>query len=629
MGQHQSGPCDAERVRGPITSKKRLIQEARDRGTVAEIAESIRYKKRSRDTEKDTLKTLERDTPIHRPSYFRRVKPYPSSRIKFLFLMVAVVLHDHRTPLSVLGRVMMTVDSFRLLVTCFSSRFMELQMCFRNRESFDLMKDRSAKRKVVVRHLPPSLSEPDLLSQIDSRFGDSYSWFSFRPGKSNYKTQKHSRAYFGFKSPEDVYEFAAFFNGHVFVNEKGAQFKAIVEYAPSQRVPKPCDKKDPREGSITKDPDYLEFLKLIAQPVENLPSAEVQLERREAEQSGASKPAPIVTPLMEFIRQKRATVIGSQGSLDVRRGGRRSRAVSANKPSSRPLKRNSEKKKYVEKDNSKSVRSSKQDNSSTASVMDSSLSGISLTMESGKKKILLLKKDRDTPVNSPPQPEQQMETNLSSTSRQNQKIGDVGGRLIKGMLVRKEPRPSQSSTLVQPEPRVEPSEAENYKRPPRADGIYAGKDYHVSGTNTEKQERHPRNRDRPDRVVWAPLSRADGSNNSEDQLPSSAANNGDVKQRTLLQRSGEVVNSSDGHSLENGSARYSSRRVGSRSRKEDGFAVTGEGKSSRRGGGGDPTSYEASQAKWILKSSSGYKLQPIPMEFIFERESIDMNGTEK
>ena len=70
--------------------------------------------------------------------------------------------------------------------------------------------------------------------------------------------------------------------------------------------------------------------------------------------------------------------------------------------------------------------------------------------------------------NSPPQPEQQMETNLSSTSRQNQKIDDVGGRLIKGMLVRKEPRPSQSSTLVQPEPRVEPSEAENYKRPPRA-----------------------------------------------------------------------------------------------------------------------------------------------------------------
>ncbi|KAH0890301.1 hypothetical protein HID58_052730, partial [Brassica napus] len=75
-----------------------------------------------------------------------------------------------------------------------------------------------------------------------------------------------------------------------------------------------------------------------------------------------------------------------------------------------------------------------------ASVMDSSLPRIALTMVSGKKKILLLKKDRDNPVNSPFQAEQQMEANFSgssSTSRQNQKI-DVGGRLIKGILQRSE-----------------------------------------------------------------------------------------------------------------------------------------------------------------------------------------------
>ncbi|KAG2255915.1 hypothetical protein Bca52824_075209 [Brassica carinata] len=64
-------------------------------------------------------------------------------------------------------------------------------------------------------------------------------------------------------------------------------------------------------------------------------------------------------------------------------------------------------------------------------------------MVSGKKKILLLKKDRDNPVNSPFQAEQQMEANFSgssSTSRQNQKI-DVGGRLIKGILQRREDLP--------------------------------------------------------------------------------------------------------------------------------------------------------------------------------------------
>ncbi|CAN6863562.1 unnamed protein product [Brassica oleracea] len=76
----------------------------------------------------------------------------------------------------------------------------------------------------------------------------------------------------------------------------------------------------------------------------------------------------------------------------------------------------------------------------TASVMDSYLPRIALTMVYGKKKILLLKKDRDNPVNSPFQAEQQMEANFSgssSTSRKNQKIY-VGGRLIKGILQRSE-----------------------------------------------------------------------------------------------------------------------------------------------------------------------------------------------
>lgn len=34
------------------------------------------------------------------------------------------------------------------------------------------------------------------------------------------------------------------------------------------------------------DPEYLEFLEYLAKPVENLPSAEIQLERREAERGG-------------------------------------------------------------------------------------------------------------------------------------------------------------------------------------------------------------------------------------------------------------------------------------------------------------------------------------------------------
>jgi len=112
----------------------------------------------------------------------------------------------------------------------------------------------------------------------------------------------HSQAYINFKKPEDVIDFYEVFNGHIFVNEKGAfsgssfqclcsgpavrrsdehsllrsaynllvklaqvksdrgdlflsagaQYKALVEYAPHQRVPKPRSKKDVREGTITK-----------------------------------------------------------------------------------------------------------------------------------------------------------------------------------------------------------------------------------------------------------------------------------------------------------------------------------------------------------------------------------------
>ena len=168
------------------------------------------------------------------------------------------------------------------------------------------MKGALDRTKVVLRHLPPTISEAALLDQIDGTFAGRYNWFSFRPGKISQKHMSYSRAYVDFKKPEDVIEFAEFFNGHIFVNEKGAQFKVMVENAPSQRVPRQWSKKDGRDGSIYKDSEYLEFLELLAKPVENLPSAEIQLEKREAERSGAAKDNPVITPLMDFVRQKRA-----------------------------------------------------------------------------------------------------------------------------------------------------------------------------------------------------------------------------------------------------------------------------------------------------------------------------------
>ena len=59
-----------------------------------------------------------------------------------------------------------------------------------------------------------------------------------------------SRAYLNFNDPADVREFAAKFNGHVFVSTKGNQYKCSVEYAPYQKVPQPAKKRNPLENTI-------------------------------------------------------------------------------------------------------------------------------------------------------------------------------------------------------------------------------------------------------------------------------------------------------------------------------------------------------------------------------------------
>lgn len=46
------------------------------------------------------------------------------------------------------------------------------------------MKGPLDRTKVVLRHLPPSLSQSSLMEQVDARFAGRYNWVSFRPGKS-------------------------------------------------------------------------------------------------------------------------------------------------------------------------------------------------------------------------------------------------------------------------------------------------------------------------------------------------------------------------------------------------------------------------------------------------------------
>ncbi|XP_008786472.2 regulator of nonsense transcripts UPF3-like [Phoenix dactylifera] len=431
------------------------------------------------------------------------------------------------------------------------------------------MKDSFDRTKVVLRHLPPSISQSALMEQIDGRFAGRYDWACFRPGKASHKNQRYSRAYLNFKRLEDVVEFAELFDGHIFVNEKGAQFKALVEYAPSQRVPKPWPKKDGREGTISKDPEYLEFLELLSKP-EHLPSAEIQLERKEAERAGAPKETPIVTPLMDFVRQKRAAKSGIQrlpgnGKLSKRAGG-----VSKRGSDKRRLSTSM----YVLRDNTKNggakdkptyiLVSRREDqqlpdkpisvasSSGTEALEDEFVSGssgsTSFPVEAGKSKIMLLKgKGREGSHASGGLVQQQNLTSLrsspTSTSKQSRRL-ESSGRIIRGILS-KEARQTQSYTVSsQPEQQMQTANVEKDKRPPRPPSARSISRDHVSSSSplpsvsdgddkryiddkvaagykhgsvsiSDKHDRRTRNKDRPDRGVWAPLRRSDRSQSND------------------------------------------------------------------------------------------------------------------
>ncbi|XP_057754845.1 regulator of nonsense transcripts UPF3-like isoform X1 [Arachis stenosperma] len=509
------------------------------------------------------------------------------------------------------------------------------------------MKGALDRTKVVLRHLPPTISEAALLDQIDGTFAGRYNWFSFRPGKISQKHMSYSRAYVDFKKPEDVIEFAEFFNGHIFVNEKGAQFKVMVEYAPSQRVPRQWSKKDGRDGSIYKDSEYLEFLELLAKPVENLPSAEIQLEKREAERSGAAKDNPVITPLMDFVRQKRAAK-GPRRSLSNGKVSRRAGTSSNGSSCSASSRRGSGKKRisttmYVARDtgkgstgNDKTIytlvpRQGDQHHSSKTSTVASSdanqtldENGVAGNTGSGKKVLLLKGKEREI-INGPDLDSLLEQNNVTSSAKtivgsaplkQNQRH-EGSARIIRSILSNKEMRQSQSAR-PQSEQTIPTSDLQKERQPPRpvhVQLILKGSNgtpenrigMHDSRNSSERLEKRVRHKDRPDRCVWT--NRSIGGDDSLSLSASSQVDHleghAESKHVTAHVRGGDVKSNASGrgsHSSENGFGKHFGRRGPTHLKDVDGYSVANEGKHHRRTSGSHG-SHE--KQVWVQKASSG------------------------
>ncbi|CAG8535466.1 61_t:CDS:2 [Diversispora eburnea] len=180
----------------------------------------------------------------------------------------------------------------------------------------------AAKTKVIVRRLPPLLPEKLFLETVKPWANEETTdYYRFHQGRIKCI---FSRAYFHFKTVEQVLEFHRAFDNHLFIDRNGVENRAVVEFAIYQKLPKEHKKPDPRQGTIETDPDYIAFVESLKseefqlqniskEPGVLLEGGATQLERLEnrlavaVANAAANVPEkPKSTPLLDYLRAQKS-----------------------------------------------------------------------------------------------------------------------------------------------------------------------------------------------------------------------------------------------------------------------------------------------------------------------------------
>ncbi|XP_017070341.1 regulator of nonsense transcripts 3A [Drosophila eugracilis] len=119
--------------------------------------------------------------------------------------------------------------------------------------------------KIVMRHLPPTMTETDFLDQVGPLpENDSY---YYCPADWSLGQEATCRAYIdmSMKDISEVLQFRDRFDGYVFVDAKGVEYMAIVEYAPFQCFFKNKARNDDNKvNTIENESHYQEFIQRLA-----------------------------------------------------------------------------------------------------------------------------------------------------------------------------------------------------------------------------------------------------------------------------------------------------------------------------------------------------------------------------
>ncbi|XP_050072806.1 regulator of nonsense transcripts 3B [Anopheles maculipalpis] len=158
--------------------------------------------------------------------------------------------------------------------------------------------------RVVVRRLPPTMTEAAFCEQIstDGQMPNNDEFYYVGPDWTLGQNAS-CRAYINFTNPEDVFRFTDSYDGYTFVDSKGMEYQAVVEYAPFQKLPKTRSrKKDPKCNTIETDTHFLAFKEALeAEEQEALHGRGTQEFSFKIEKGEKTT----TTPLLEFLAQRR------------------------------------------------------------------------------------------------------------------------------------------------------------------------------------------------------------------------------------------------------------------------------------------------------------------------------------
>ncbi|VVC24910.1 UPF3 domain,RNA recognition motif domain [Cinara cedri] len=159
---------------------------------------------------------------------------------------------------------------------------------------------KSIEKKVVVRRLPPTMTEERFLNEVSPLPENNYMYFI--PGDPQAAPFHHSRVYISFLNEEDMYMFTDKFDGYVFVDDSGDEFPAIVELAPYQRIPKKKLDKDPNWGKIHENLAFLEFKRNFEQKTIDTTLKTTQHFFESVEDKNQER--DLSTPLLEYLAKQ-------------------------------------------------------------------------------------------------------------------------------------------------------------------------------------------------------------------------------------------------------------------------------------------------------------------------------------